>query len=100
MRRVGGSDGRKCTRAVATTATVPLDNCQRSAEFCESFIRGDKSTIYALLFWMLNRLPELKKRAYLARFLKNIDIPEENFNDESMIRPSVGFHARNVLVVV
>jgi hypothetical protein len=45
---------------------------------------------------MLNRLPELKKRAYLARFLKNIDIPEENFNDESMLRSASCLHFRNV----
>ncbi len=30
-------------------------------------------------------MPDLTKRAYLARFLKNIDIPEEFFNDETLV---------------
>jgi hypothetical protein len=32
-----------------------------------------------------SRVPDLTKRAYLARFLKNIDIPEEFFNDETLV---------------
>ena len=32
--------------------------------------------------WMLQRLPELQKRTYLAKFLMNIEIPEHMFADE------------------
>ena len=48
------------------------------------FLRGDKPTIYRLLNWMLNKLPDLKKRAYLARFLKEVPVPEEFLAEPSM----------------
>lgn len=35
--------------------------------FREAFIGGDKNIVYPLLYWMLNRIPQLKKRAYLVR---------------------------------
>jgi intraflagellar transport protein 81 len=34
---------------------------------------------------MLQRLPELQKRAYLARFLVNVEVPEHMFNDDEIV---------------
>ena len=33
--------------------------------------------IYPVLEWLLQRLPDLKKRAYLAKYLVKIDVPHE-----------------------
>lgn len=43
----------------------------------ERFMAGDHSVIYPFLNWMLHRVPELKKRAYLARYLRRLEIPTE-----------------------
>merc|ERR1719382_790569 len=34
---------------------------------------------------MLHRLPELQKRAYLSRFLVNVEVPEHLFADEEIV---------------
>merc|ERR1719382_497888 len=34
---------------------------------------------------MLHRLPELQKRAYLSRFLVNVEVPEHMFTDEEVV---------------
>ena len=33
--------------------------------------------IYPVLEWLLSRIPELKKRAYLAKYLVKVDLPPE-----------------------
>lgn len=53
--------------------------------FRQGLLQGDKPTIYPLLQWLLERQTELKKRAYLARFLGRIDIPSEFLQDEIVI---------------
>lgn len=55
------------------------------AKFTESFVKGEQETLYPLLFWMLEKQDVLKKRAYLARFLKNMEIPEEMFADNTIV---------------
>mmetsp|Transcript_10773 Transcript_10773/g.26382 ORF Transcript_10773/g.26382 Transcript_10773/m.26382 type:complete len:672 (+) Transcript_10773:79-2094(+) len=42
---------------------------------------GDPALIYPILAYLLNNLQSLRKRAYLARFLINVDVPEEMFAD-------------------
>lgn len=51
----------------------------------EKFIAGDQGVIYPFLFWMLDQLGPLKKRAYLFRYLKNVDVPEEMFADTAVV---------------
>jgi intraflagellar transport protein 81 len=46
--------------------------------------QGDRNTIYPLLFWILGKFPQLQKRAYLARFLANIECPPEFLQDEGL----------------
>jgi len=53
--------------------------------FKQGLLHGDPGVIYPVLTWMLNRLPELQKRAYLARFLVNVDVPEHMFADEEVV---------------
>mmetsp|Transcript_2945 Transcript_2945/g.9671 ORF Transcript_2945/g.9671 Transcript_2945/m.9671 type:complete len:645 (-) Transcript_2945:901-2835(-) len=43
---------------------------------------GEKSAIYPILHWLLDRLPQHKKRAYVARFLYPVDVPQEFMQDE------------------
>jgi intraflagellar transport protein 81 len=45
---------------------------------------GDHSVVYPALYWLLQNLPLLKKRAYLARFLVNVAVPEDLFADEAV----------------
>lgn len=53
--------------------------------FRHGLLQGDKPTIYPLLQWLLEKLPELKKRAYLARYLMKIELPSEVFQDEAVV---------------
>lgn len=43
---------------------------------------GSKPVIYPILHWLLQRVPELKKRAYLARFLVKLEVPAEFLQDD------------------
>ncbi len=49
--------------------------------FKEGLANGDKEMIYPILRHLLSKLPELRKRAYLARFLTGVEIPEDMFAD-------------------
>ena len=53
--------------------------------FRHGLLQGEKGTIYPLLQWLLERSEELKKRAYLAKFLVRIDVPAEFLQDEAAI---------------
>lgn len=52
--------------------------------FALQLTRGNRTVIYPLMFYLLSKLEQLEKRAYLARFLVNIDVPQE-----FMISPEV-----------
>lgn len=43
---------------------------------------GEKSVVYPVMHWLLERLPMHKKRAYIARFLYPVDVPQEFMQDE------------------
>mmetsp|Transcript_37238 Transcript_37238/g.72658 ORF Transcript_37238/g.72658 Transcript_37238/m.72658 type:complete len:673 (+) Transcript_37238:118-2136(+) len=49
--------------------------------FKDGLQAGDRSLIYPILVHVLSSLPSLRKRAYLGRFLTNIELPEEMFAD-------------------
>ena len=59
--------------------------------FRQGLMQGDKPAIYPLLQWLLERLPDLKKRAYLARFLGKIEVPSEFLQDEAVVE-AVAIH--------
>ena len=60
-------------------------NFFQSNAFRQGLVTGDKFVVHPIMKWCLERLPELKKRAYLARFLVKIDISPEFLSD-----PAVG----------
>lgn len=65
-------------------------------EFKAGLVNGQRDTIYPVLVWLLSRLPGVKKRAYLAKFLINIDVPAEFFQDNDI--KSVFEHYKNLQV--
>lgn len=50
--------------------------------FRQGLVKGEKLIIYPLLAWLLERSEELKKRAYLGRYLVRIEVPLEYQQDE------------------
>lgn len=52
--------------------------------FRQGLVIGSKPVIYPVLHWLLQRTNELKKRAYLARFLIKLDVPSEFLQDETV----------------
>ena len=52
--------------------------------FRAGIVQGDKSVIYPILEWLFRKMPELKERAYLARYLVRIDIPQDFMVDTQL----------------
>lgn len=50
--------------------------------FRQGLVIGSKPVIHPVLHWLLQRTNELKKRAYLARFLIKVDVPAEFLQDD------------------
>ena len=46
-------------------------------EFQHRLIQGSRSVVYPLLHYLLSNIRKLEKRAYLARFLVNIEVPQQ-----------------------
>jgi intraflagellar transport protein 81 len=55
------------------------------ASFGTAFLSAEKSVIFPLLLWLLDRVQLLKKRAYLARYLRPVNIPEDLFADAAIV---------------
>ena len=53
--------------------------------FRHGLLQAEKGTIYPLLQWLLEKMKELKKRAYLAKYLVRIDVPAEFLQDEGAV---------------
>lgn len=52
--------------------------------FTEGLMYGEKTVVYPILHWVLQRLPALQKRAYLARYLMPIEVPADFLQDETL----------------
>jgi len=52
--------------------------------FQRDVVHGEKRTIQHLLFWLVSKMPELQRRAYTAKFLVPLEIPDEFLGDEEM----------------
>ncbi|XP_006135229.1 intraflagellar transport protein 81 homolog [Pelodiscus sinensis] len=52
--------------------------------FRQGLVTGSKPVIHPVLHWLLQRTNELKKRAYLARFLIKLDVPAEFLQDDTV----------------
>ena len=63
----------------------PEDKSQAGlSNFRQGVVQGSKAVIYHLLQWLLQNLSELKKRAYLAKYLIPIEVPAEILQEEGM----------------
>ncbi|TRY65014.1 hypothetical protein DNTS_024666 [Danionella cerebrum] len=52
------------------------------SSFRQGLVMGSKPVVHSILNWLLQRIPELKKRAYLARFLVKLEVPAEFLQDD------------------
>jgi intraflagellar transport protein 81 len=52
--------------------------------FRQNLVSGDKSVVFPILQWLLEKVPEHKERAYLGRYLSKIDIPTEFLSDSEI----------------
>uniref|UniRef100_A0A4W5QZA0 IFT81 calponin homology domain-containing protein n=1 Tax=Hucho hucho TaxID=62062 RepID=A0A4W5QZA0_9TELE len=55
----------------------PPGNMSDPSSFRQDLVTGSKPVIHSILHWLLQRITELKKRAYLARFLVKLEVPAE-----------------------
>ncbi|XP_029089833.1 intraflagellar transport protein 81 homolog isoform X2 [Monodon monoceros] len=62
----------------------PPGNATDMSNFRQGLVIGSKPVIYPVLHWLLQRTNELKKRAYLARFLIKLEVPSEFLQDETV----------------
>ncbi|XP_054466972.1 intraflagellar transport protein 81 homolog [Anoplopoma fimbria] len=60
----------------------PPGNLSDVSIFRQGLVAGRKPVVHPILYWLLQRVPELKKRAYLARFLVKLEVPEEFLQDD------------------
>ncbi|XP_067948195.1 intraflagellar transport protein 81 homolog [Watersipora subatra] len=60
----------------------PLNN--DLGAFKQALVTGDKPHIYTAIEWLLQRKDDLKKRAYLARFLVKVEVPADILNDDAV----------------
>lgn len=49
-----------------------------------ALLEGDRGVVYPILHYILSKLPQLQKRAYLAKFLMKIEVPPEFMHDEGV----------------
>ncbi|XP_067249626.1 intraflagellar transport protein 81 homolog isoform X2 [Chanodichthys erythropterus] len=60
----------------------PPGGMSEVSSFRQGLVAGSKPVVHPILHWLLQRIPELKKRAYLARFLVKLEVPAEFLQDD------------------
>ncbi|XP_073532399.1 intraflagellar transport protein 81 homolog isoform X1 [Phyllobates terribilis] len=60
----------------------PPGNMGDMSTFRQGLVVGSKPVIHPVLYWLLQKTNELKKRAYLARFLVKMEVPAEFLQDD------------------
>lgn len=55
--------------------------CEFNSDWQNGLLNGDRKVIYPIYYFLLKNHVALKKRAYLAKFLVPLDIPEEFAGD-------------------
>jgi intraflagellar transport protein 81 len=58
--------------------------CDFNPNYCRDIVHGEKKTLHHILYWLLSRLPDLQRKAYTAKFLVPLMIPDEYKFDEEM----------------
>lgn len=63
----------------------PLPAGDKEVEaFTVALLRGSREAVYPVLAYLLSRLPQLKKRAYVAKYLVPTEVPSEVSHDENV----------------
>uniref|UniRef100_A0A8C8RFZ5 Intraflagellar transport protein 81 homolog n=1 Tax=Pelusios castaneus TaxID=367368 RepID=A0A8C8RFZ5_9SAUR len=62
----------------------PPESSTDLSTFRQGLVIGSKPVIHPVLHWLLQRTNELKKRAYLARFLIKLEVPAEFLQDDTV----------------
>ncbi|NWY51838.1 IFT81 protein, partial [Chionis minor] len=62
----------------------PPGNISDLSTFRQGLVTGSKPVVHPVLYWLLQRTNELKKRAYLARFLVKLEVPAEFLQDDTV----------------
>lgn len=57
--------------------------CFRTA-FRQGLVQGDKHVIHPILEWIFQNTEDLKKRAYLAKFLVKVEVPPDKLGDADL----------------
>uniref|UniRef100_A0A7R9UGH9 IFT81 calponin homology domain-containing protein n=1 Tax=Pinguiococcus pyrenoidosus TaxID=172671 RepID=A0A7R9UGH9_9STRA len=65
---------------------LPNNSSEAAEKFRQGLLEGERNTVYNVLYWILERLPQLQKRAYLARYLAPIEVPQDYFQDENFVQ--------------
>ncbi|XP_077318116.1 intraflagellar transport protein 81 homolog [Lithobates pipiens] len=60
----------------------PPGNAADMSTFRQGLVVGSKPVIHPVLYWLLQKTNELKKRAYLARYLVKLEVPTEFLQDD------------------
>lgn len=60
----------------------PPGGISEVSSFRQGLVTGSKPVVHPILHWLVQRIPELKKRAYLARFLVKLEVPAEFLQDD------------------
>lgn len=62
----------------------PVKDCCDLEAITEGLENKDKVVIYPILFWLLQNVPGLKKKAYLAQFTLEVEVPVHLQQDETI----------------
>ncbi|XP_029475988.1 intraflagellar transport protein 81 homolog isoform X2 [Rhinatrema bivittatum] len=62
----------------------PPANTGDMSTFRQGLVVGSKPVVHPVLHWLLQKTNELKKRAYLARFLVKLEVPAEFLQDDTV----------------
>ncbi|KAM4809017.1 intraflagellar transport protein 81 homolog [Rhinophrynus dorsalis] len=60
----------------------PPGNTEDMSTFRQGLVVGSKPVIHPVLYWLLQKNSELKKRAYLSRYLIKLEVPDEFLQDD------------------
>ena len=64
-------------RVMELLSSLNFKSLLGAEDFINGIIAGSKVAVYPALVWLLKDVETFKKRAYLARYLRKIDIPEQ-----------------------
>ena len=53
------------------------NSAEQQDQFTLSLLQGNRNAIYPVLHYLLSKLPQMEKRAYLAKYLVNIEVPQQ-----------------------